>query len=252
MLDRARLLVYYGLGIAGLRESDVLLASFPKSGNTWIRFFFCNLAGVLHGREKPVGFGELDRVMPELGVSNLLVAWPLEPIPRVVKTHKRRWSIFGGRRSILLTRDPRDVMTSFFYFENAKRRPRTEGSFSEFLRHPRFGLPAWFEHTRSWLDSESVWVTYEELKEDDATAFRKLTDYLEIDVSQEQIAEAAKRASFETVRGLEDKKRHKPEKYKKGYRFTRSGKRGGWKELFGEEDLAYYARLKDEFDLSAY
>ena len=42
------------------------------------------------------------------------------------------------------------------------------------------------------------------------------------------------------------------EKYKKGYRFTRSGKRGGWKELFRDEDLEYYARLKERYALSAY
>ncbi len=252
MLARARLLLYYPLGLAGLRRSDVLLASFPKSGNTWVRFFFCNLAGVLAGREGPVGFGELDRVMPELGVSNLLAPWSLAPVPRVVKTHKRRWSLFGARRSILLTRDPRDVMTSFYHFESGKRRPRIESSFSEFLRHPRFGLPAWFEHTASWLDSNNVWITYEALKEDAVATFSELTRYLELDVPEPAVREAVARSSFETVRGLEETKRHKPEKYKKGYRFTRSGKRGGWKELFSDEDLEYYRELKARYSIRAY
>jgi hypothetical protein len=245
-------LLYYPLGLAGLRRNDVLVASFPKSGNTWVRFFFCNLIEVLAGREQLVDFTTLDRVMPELGVSNLLARWPHAPVPRVVKTHKRRWPVFAGRRAILLTRDPRDVMVSFFYFEGGKQRPRTEGTFSDFLRHERFGLRAWFEHTSSWLRSKPAWVTYEGLKEDDVAEFARLLDYLKLEVEPESIREAARRSSFESVRGLENKKKHKPDKYKQDFQFTRSGKRGGWKELFSSADLDYFAELKEEFSISTY
>ena len=36
----------YGAGILGLRAQDVILASFPKSGSTWVRFFLCNLVSL--------------------------------------------------------------------------------------------------------------------------------------------------------------------------------------------------------------
>lgn len=252
LLKKARLAYYYAVGLAGLRRSDVILASFPKSGNTWVRFFFCNLAGVLAGESDPVHFKELDQIMPELGRTNLLLPWRIDSIPRVVKTHKPRWPVFGGCRAILLTRDPRDVMTSFYHFESGKKRPRTEGTFSEFLRHPRLGLPGWFEHTASWERAEKHRITYEALKEDDVAVFTALLAYLDLEVPEEVVREAAARSSFKTVRGLEEKRRHKPEKYKEGYRFTRSGKRGGWKELFNEEDLRYYAGLKARYSISAY
>jgi len=249
---KASQLFYYPLGLVGLRKSDVLLASFPKSGNTWVRFFFRNLIEVQAGRTELTDHPTLDRDMPELGHSNLLERWPHATVPRIVKTHKRRWPIFGGRRAILLTRDPRDVMVSFYYFEGGKRRPRTEGTFSEFLHHPRFGLRAWFEHTSSWLASDPAWVTYEGLKEDDVAEFTRLAGSLEIDVDAEAIREAAARSSFEAIRGLENKKKHKPGKYKKDFQFTRSGKRGGWKELFGPEDLAYFAELQAQFGITKY
>ena len=249
---RASQLFYYPVGLVGLRRSDVLLASFPKSGNTWVRFFFCNLIEVLAGRDGLTDHPTLDRKMPELGHSNLLERWPHSTVPRIVKTHKRRWPVFSGRRAILLTRDPRDVMVSFYYFERGKRRPRTEGTFSEFLRHPRFGLEAWFRHTASWLRSEPVWVTYEGLKENDVREFTRLIEYLDLEVSEDAIREAAARSSFEAIRGLENKKRHKPKKYKKDFQFTRSGRRGGWKELFSPVDLEYFARLEETYSITRY
>jgi hypothetical protein len=40
----------------GLRESDVILASFPRSGNTWMRFIWANMIAELELGGRVVDF----------------------------------------------------------------------------------------------------------------------------------------------------------------------------------------------------
>ncbi len=127
--------VRYAQGIVGLQENDIILTSFPKSGNTWVRFFLCNLISICEWEGKTVDFTTLDQTMPELGIDNLLRPWKHDTVPRIVKTHKHFWSIFLNHKIILIVRDPRDVMVSYYHFETTKERPRFKGTFSEFIRH---------------------------------------------------------------------------------------------------------------------
>lgn len=252
--QRASLLWYYTLGVLGLRNEDIILTSFPKSGNTWIRFFFCNLVSLREWDGETVTFPKLDATMPELGVSNLLRSWPYETIPRVVKTHKPRWSVFRGCRSILLVRDPRDVMVSYYHFEKGKKQGRFDGSFSSFLHHHKFGLRAWCEHLRSWRESADVIVAYERLKEDDVREFTRMLDAVDISLPRSLIEQAAERSRFEKVRKIESKSgvREKRDHFKEGKRFTRKGETGQWKEYFSTEDLFYLRSKFKKYDIELY
>lgn len=243
----------YAQGLAGLRRDDILLPSFPKSGNTWVRFFFCNLISLTEWGGRTVDFELLDATMPELGVDNLLKRWTHDVIPRVVKTHRNRWPVFAGRRAVLVIRDPRDVMVSFHAFETASLTPRAAGTLSEFIRHPRFGFEGWFSHYLSWKKHAAMVLRYEDLKLGDAARFAEMLRVLGLSVAPDLIQGAADRARFDRIKKIE-KEFVKPwqESYRKGFEFARSGKSGDWKALFSEDDLAYYARLKAKYGVDLY
>lgn len=245
---------YYSIGLLGLRGDDVLLTSFPKSGNTWIRFFLCNLISLQEWDGEHVTFPELDATMPELGVSNLLRSWPHDTIPRVVKTHKSRWPIFRGNRAILLVRDPRDVMVSYFHYERGKKKGRFRGEFSEFIRHPKFGFQAWCEHYVSWRANASVVLTYERLKSDDVGEFRRMLDAVDITVSDALIEQAAKRSRFEEMKKVEEKEgvRESEDHFEEDKQFMRKGTSGQWPEYFDEFDLEYTRSLLASNDIDRY
>src|ERR1700744_2321096 len=88
----------------GLDTSDVYLASYPRSGNTMLRFV---LAEILSGI--PSSFDSIQRIVPEIGVH--VHAHPLLPgAGRLIKTHepyRRKY-----KRGIYIVRDIRDVMLS--------------------------------------------------------------------------------------------------------------------------------------------
>lgn len=233
--------IRYAQGIIGLQNSDIILTSFPKSGNTWVRFFFCNLISLSEWNSKVVDFLTLDRMMPELGIDNLLKPWPYNSIPRIVKTHKNFMGFFKDKKSILVIRDPKDVMVSFYHFEMSKIKPRFRGSFSEFIQHPKFGLPAWFKHYQSWIEPASVLLTYEALQGDDVSEFQRLLKSLEIFINKEQIKLAAERSRFHKIQEIEKiSGSPKANLFKDDYTFTHQGKSGNWKKAFSSEDINYF------------
>lgn len=252
--ERVSLLVHYSLGIIGLNGDDIILTSFPKSGNTWIRFFLCNLVSLKEWDGDTVTFARLDATMPELGVSNLLEAWPHDTIPRVVKTHKPFWPSFAGKRTVLLIRDPRDVMVSYYHFEQNKRRGRSESDFSSFIRQPKYGLKAWCQHYQSWVDKATVCLRYEKLKEDDVKEFSRMLEAIGIEVSRSLIEQAARRSRLKNVRSVEKEHgvRTTGNYFKKGKRFTRKGRTGEWKDYFAEGDIEYYDQLMDKYSIDIY
>ncbi|WP_118829484.1 sulfotransferase domain-containing protein [Salinibacter ruber] len=246
--------IYYTLGIAGLRNKDVVLTSFPKSGNTWTRFFLCNLISLNEWNGKMVTFPKLDQTMPELGVSNLLNEWSYDTIPRIVKTHKERWPIFRGNRTILLVRDPRDVMVSYYHAETGRKKGTFDSSFADFIRHPTFGVEAWCEHYTSWCSQATHVMTYEEMKDDDIQAFDRMLKAIGVSLDRTLIEQAAQRSRFENIQKVEDEEgvRESEDFFEDGSRFTRNGKTGQWEEYFSNGDLRLTRSLVNEYDINIY
>ena len=108
----------FGLDRAGNRftvyDDDTFLVSYPKSGNTWVRFLLANL---LYPNEA-VGFANINRLLPAPGVSPRRFLKSL-PRPRILKSHEPFDVRF--RKVIYLVRDPRDVAVSEYHFDLKKR-----------------------------------------------------------------------------------------------------------------------------------
>lgn len=243
-----RSLWLYTLGVAGLRHQDVLLASFPRSGSTWVRFLLAHLINVREAREPAIDFPTLDRMMPALGANNLLPHWPHAAIPRVVKTHKPYLPLFRRQRAIGLIRDPRDVMVSFYHFQK-DRKQRYAGSFADFIRNERLGLPSWFAHYSSWQAHWTLVVRYEDLKRDAFGEFNRILTVLGVSYPAALIQEVISRSTLQNTREAEKSTRPAP---KPEAQFARSGQTGQWLAYFAAQDLTYYRELAEQHDLKFY
>lgn len=248
----------YGIGLLGLRRDDVILASFPRSGSTWLRFILCNLLLLTEGDEprgdgEVVDFPKLNATMPELGVSDLRKPWPFSLLPRIVKTHRPYLPLGRAERSILVLRDPRDVMVSCYAYEMGMTEPRFRGSFREFLRHRRFGLEAWFRHTRSWLEPAGHLIAYEDLRADPLASVLGALDSLDVEVERHRVETALERSRIDRVRRIEASSGvGKEGRFKDDFRFAGAGVSGGWQDRFSPEDLELYAELHARYRIDRY
>lgn len=250
-----RLLWPYTLGILGLRKSDILLVSFPKTGNTWIRFLLCNYLSLHELGGRTVDFHVLDAIMPALGKSNLLESWPYYSIPRFVKTHRPYHSVFLSRpaRVVYILRDPRDVMVSYFHFLSNHLYNTIDDNFESFLQHPLYGLEAFFKHYTSWRPHIDVLIRYEALKADTNGEFQRLLKAAGRAVDIEKAQAAIRRSTFEQTRRHQEKRGLSGQsRFRPGYQFARKGQVGEWSHYFSHSNLEYYKQLCHKYDCHEY
>lgn len=188
-------------------------------------------------------------------VSRLTVSHDGHPHLRTAEEIERDKSAYKGTRVVLLARDPRDVMVSWF-FEQTKRRylPGSEsividGDIDAFVLQARGGLPALISYYNSWAAARSVpddflLIRYEDFQTDTVAALRQVLAFIGAnDVPEEILSGAVEYASFDNMRRMEKEDSlgtiaFKPadagdeESYK-----TRAGKVGGYQSYLRADTI---------------
>jgi len=212
---------------------DVFIVSYPKSGNSWVRFLIAHLVA-----EGPVDFSSVQGIVPGI---DFLSANKLGSLtrPRILKSHE----YFDPRyeKLMYLVRDPRDVVVSY-YHHDLRRRLIPEGYPMEqyvgrFLAGRLDPYGSWHEHVGSWLgardgDPGFLLVRYEDLSATPQQGLRRIADFLGLCPSDAELELACERSSFDAMRKLE---RYQAETagtlspVRVQQPFVRSGTVGGWR-----------------------
>jgi hypothetical protein len=215
-------------------SDDVFLVSFPKSGNTWVRFL---LGNILTGNQ--CHWGNVDQIVPEV-VRNREECERLAR-PRVMKSHLPYTAQMP--RVIYVVRDGRDVAVSYYFHLLKKKKLQKNVSFDEYLDrfnrglyNPQFGT--WGSHVLSWLDhwsADYLLVAYEDLKRDPDGELAKITRYVGLDKTQAEISAAVVASDFKKMKALEQEQSNLYHDFAgtdASIPFMRTGRSGGWKEYF--------------------
>lgn len=213
-----------------VRRGDAFLASYPRSGNTWLRFMlFEALTGT------PAGFSSVRRAIPH--VNPYMDTRPLLPNgARLFLTHEQYGRPYRHASAVYLVRDVRDVIISEY-----GRRQMTlsyTNDFDHFLedflrgRIHRFG--SWTDHVAGWThraaiaDGSMLLVRYEDLKTDPAKKLSEVLQFLGEPRSPSVIRGAVDNNNLQAMREKEDRIRL-PEATP-GFRFVNKGMSGSWRE----------------------
>ncbi|HZH70610.1 MAG TPA: sulfotransferase domain-containing protein, partial [Flavobacteriaceae bacterium] len=164
---------HYLKAYSKLSGDDIILVSFPKSGNTWVRNILVNYIGKNDLGKEIITFKELDDTMPGLGTAVFFKPWNFS-IPKFSSTHFKYFFFFRKTKNVLILRDPRDVMVSYFFYINKKKNEYFFENLYELLIHPEFGLENWFKHTISWYKNVDFIIVYEELLEADTSIIKMM------------------------------------------------------------------------------
>jgi hypothetical protein len=177
----------------GLRPADAVLASYPKSGSTWVRFL---LTHVLAARE--ADFDYIRETMPRVGRHRRAPA-VLPDGGRFLRTHEPLQPFYGpaGQPVIYLVRDGRDVCISYF---NHVCRQGYSGELAEFadafLNGRVDGYGTWHEHVLAGLAYGGVakgpflLVKYEALRADAIGELQRMLDVLGVQADRDALAAA--------------------------------------------------------------
>lgn len=187
----------------------VALASFPRSGNTWVRHLLEESTG-----EKSGSIYQ-DRIMPRGG----------EGV--VVKTHGLDSHLFT--HAVHLVRNPLDAIESYYQWTLDRRDDTPE--WADFVDD---NISYWFLHTRHWLRSPGhvTLIRYEDLIDDTAGHLEEICRWLGYDLPRERIAEAVESSRIDKMRKLNPVH---------GEKFFRRGVVGASREHYTDEQVRQVA-----------
>ena len=227
-------------GPSQIFEDDIFVASYPKSGNTWLRFL---LARLMAPSELTISFRNIDDFVPDLYRCRNFVD-SVQKRPRFIKIHEPHIEDYG--KAVYIYRDGRDVMISFYhYFKQSKK---FEGSFTEFLRAvDDFWCGGWMNHVTSAINYAKknpgmiFFIKYEDLLVEPGSWARQLAEFCRLPATPSEIEEAIQLTSFSELKKIESQ--FGPEELdQNNVEFFRAGKQKQWKEVFSSEQRALFER----------
>jgi len=254
----------------------IWLASYPKSGNTWLRAFLHNLmlksnrphdinrlGEVTAGDVKPDLYEELsgrparDLSINEIaalraGVQARLAA--RHEGSRFVKTHSAMMNVAGHPTfnmavtagAVYVVRNPLDVAVSFSHHLNEPVDRVIDMMAHNYVNTPLVPnmmpdfLGSWSQHVESWTGRPGPGLhvmRYEDMLDRPKDLFGGLVSYLGLDVTPKQLTQAIRHASFEVLKRQEERSGFL-ERSPKAERFFRSGTKGQWRRALSEDQVA--------------
>ena len=222
------------IGLREVHANDTFIASFPRSGNTWVRFL---IACMRHPGEE-ISFRNIEQFVPDIHKSRRSIQ--AMPPPRFIKSHTPCFDAFP--RFVYVMRDGRDAMISYYHY--ALGEGSFTGSLREFVGGPaaaRYGT--WSQHVLGALSAaerdpqRALLIRYEDLISSTVDQAFRIASFCRLDVEPGTVDMAADMCRFSRLREIE--RRHGSEREKGfDFRFFRRGVAGQWREATVRSELA--------------
>lgn len=232
-----------------------IITSFPKSGNTWMRFIIYDL--LFNDHDKIIeNSSEIDQFIPDTHMqkkNQLILDSRLKNKEVFVKTHSSysQMSALPIGKIILIIRNPLDVLVSLFNFYEIEKKDKSEmiDFFCTYQTLPflkKAKLPNWQEHIESWINSGKKHhiVKYSDLIDDFDNQIKYLCNFLDIEITNKKIDLVKRNTSFYNLKKIEIRERKEniagffsgSMSGKKTY-FMNKGGYGNYKSLFNSSEI---------------
>lgn len=223
---------------------DTIVISYPKSGRTWLRVM-------------------LDYLGIELHYDHDIANLAYHPTRDYGEFEVDR-NTYGDKRVILLVRDPRDTVVSS-YFHAVKRQQVFEGSLSEYIRSPKFGIRKILQFQSTWIKSKDIpkgflVVRYRDMHNDTMKILNAILRFLEVDtIGRRRLKSAVELFRFDNMQAFERTglfrlrygRRLKPlgkDNADPNALKVRRGVVGGYVDYLSEEDIEYCDQCIQEME----
>ncbi|MDQ3047173.1 MAG: sulfotransferase domain-containing protein [Bacteroidota bacterium] len=224
------------LSIDAIYPDDLFLVSYPKSGNTWLRFLIANMIN----NKNNITFNNIDEYVHGLYSARDKINQKKKN--RIIKSHHPYFNHYP--KTVYICRDLRDTLVSYYHYQVALK--EFSGTLSDFIHSPKHTdhpYGSWSNHIitafeKKKEDPESILIIrYEDLHTDPSSLITELSHFCGIPLSL-PISEIINRCSFDSLKKNENTFGSDFKK-QSGHNFFREGKSASWKEHFSSEDLKW-------------
>ncbi|XP_069091452.1 amine sulfotransferase-like isoform X2 [Pleurodeles waltl] len=227
-----------------VRDDDVILAGYPKSGN----IFTQQVMSLIYNEGHRNGIENIPNMERVPWIEYVLKNrdYTKYPSPRLFSTNLPYCLVPKDLRRkrgkvIYVTRNPKDVLTSFYYFEKLIPSLTPSPTFEHFMEKALNGevfAGSWFEHVRGWYthkeDFNFLLISYEDMVKDLRSVVLKICQFVGRQLSDHEIYIVLQKSAFKNMksdpnanyefldRKIVDKNRGN---------FVRKGTIGDWKNV---------------------
>ena len=212
--------------------NDTYLVSYPKSGNTWLRYM---LTLVRSGGDR-TNLSAMERFVPDIYRASNRQLLTVR-FPRLLKSHERYTPAY--KRVVYLARDPRSVFISLYWHHQQTGFLPESTSLSAYL--PRFlesdeRWGPWSAHVSGWLDAREATgrfliLRYEDLLADPIKGLQKVLHFLKIEASDRDLSEVVRESRLQKLRERERDERWAENRFpvRRDLSFFRCGRADEWR-----------------------
>ncbi|MCF6147392.1 MAG: methyltransferase domain-containing protein [Candidatus Kuenenia sp.] len=183
-----------------LRNTDIIIASYPRSGNTWVRNLLADIVLQVHGINTDTHrWEDTDRVIPDIHQKQLNNIDERLKLPyRLIKTH----DVFNPlvQKTIYIFREASDSLCSYYHFLKDISKKKDLEDIDSFCINT---LGEWYKHVYSYVNAykskgaKILFISYELLHEDPITALLSITEFLGLKVNKKMCVRAVKNQEFQ-------------------------------------------------------
>lgn len=228
------------------RDDDFLLNSYPKTGTNWLwEMLSMVMLKTIFVTSTNKGPGMIEATSTE-NTEKL-------PSPRILNTHLKvkyipKVVLEKRLKMVLLLRNPKDVVVSFYNHTKGIRMYNYDGKFENYLKMFMRGevdygsYPEYLYEWQSFMKENPVYplhvMYYEDLKQDCLGEMKKVCEFLELDFDPDMLENIVGKCQIDTLRA-EKTNNLTPElkdmiqqAMKSNFSMYRKGQIGDWKNWF--------------------
>ncbi|XP_067651786.1 sulfotransferase 1C2-like [Haliotis asinina] len=195
-----------------IREDDIILSCYPKSGTHWFWEILSQLSAKKAENMRETWKGDL---MIESCPQSALDS---APSPRVLNTHVRFDQLptqiaLKACKIVHVVRNPKDVSVSFYNHHRAlKDMYNYKGEFKDYFHMFLEGLVdwgSWFDNTISFIKAKEdnpqlpiKFMYYEDMKQDPIARVRELADFIGVEADEELIRDICDKCGFDNMKAV--------------------------------------------------